>query len=69
MHRRVSVLDGDVLLTEAETPDELVCTNDFVTNTFGPEYRMLLVGAGKLTEYLATMAAFCGLSVAVCDSW
>lgn len=67
MHRRVSVLNGDVLLTQAENPDELVCTNDFVTNTFGPEYRMLLIGAGQLTEYLATMAAFCGFSVTVCD--
>ena len=33
----------------ASTTTELV-------NTFGPEYRMLLIGAGQLTEYLATMA-------------
>jgi xanthine dehydrogenase accessory factor len=36
-------------------------------NTFGPEYRMLLIGAGQLTEYLATMALFSGFAVTVCD--
>ncbi|MEZ5707739.1 MAG: XdhC family protein, partial [Burkholderiaceae bacterium] len=30
-------------------------------------YRMLLIGAGQLTEYLATMALFCGFAVTVCD--
>ena len=28
---------------------------------------MLLIGAGQLTEYLATMALFCGFAVTVCD--
>jgi xanthine dehydrogenase accessory factor len=38
-----------------------------LVNTFGPEYRMLLIGAGQLTEYLATMALFSGFAVTVCD--
>ena len=38
-----------------------------MVNTFGPEYRMLLIGAGQLTEYLATMALFSGFAVTVCD--
>jgi len=28
---------------------------------------MLLIGAGQLAEYLATMALFCGFAVTVCD--
>ena len=28
---------------------------------------MLLIGAGQLTEYLATMAQFSGFAVTVCD--
>ena len=28
---------------------------------------VLLIGAGQLTEYLATMAQFCGFAVTVCD--
>ncbi len=67
VHRRVRAVDGEVLLTKAEHPAELTATIEFVTNTFGPEYRMLLIGAGQLTEYLATMASFCGFSVTVCD--
>jgi xanthine dehydrogenase accessory factor len=34
-----------------------------LVNTFGPEYRMLLIGAGQITEYLATMALFSGFAV------
>jgi len=35
--------------------------------TFGPQYRMLLIGAGPLAGYLATMALFNGFAVTVCD--
>ena len=42
-------------------------TTRALVNTFGPEYRMLLIGAGQLTEYLATMALFSGFAVTVCD--
>ena len=38
-----------------------------LANTFGPEYRILLIGAGQLSEYLATMALFSNFSVTVCD--
>ena len=56
-------------LTEqpAAAPAELVVDALQLTNTFGPEYRMLLIGAGQLAEYLATMALFSGFAVTVCD--
>ena len=38
-----------------------------LANTFGPEYRMLIIGAGQLSEYVATMALFSGFAVTVCD--
>jgi len=67
MQRQVSLKDGTVTLTMSAAPAELsVSANDLV-NTFGPEYRMLLIGAGQLTEYLATMALFSGFAVTVCD--
>lgn len=34
---------------------------------FGPAWRLLLIGAGQLAEYLATMAVFSGFDVSVCD--
>ncbi len=67
MQRKVRLSDGFVTLSEASKPTELSITGQEITNTFGPEYRMLLIGAGQLTEYLATMALFSGFSVTVCD--
>jgi xanthine dehydrogenase accessory factor len=53
---------SEVALIDATEP-----VVETLTNTFGPEYRMLLIGAGQLTEYMATMALFNGFAVTVCD--
>src|SRR3954466_16063251 len=58
--RAVRLADGQVSLDEAQAPEELSLDGNRLVNTFGPEYRMLLIGAGQLTEYLATMALFSG---------
>ena len=67
MQRQVSLKDGTVSLSTSAAPAELSVTASELVNTFGPEYRMLLIGAGQLTEYLATMALFSGFAVTVCD--
>jgi xanthine dehydrogenase accessory factor len=67
MRRVVRLSDGHATLEESDTPHELEVDDQRLANTFGPEYRMLLIGAGQLTEYLATMALFSGFSVTVCD--
>jgi len=67
MRRSVRLSDGAVTQTEAEAPEALTVDATELVNTFGPEYRMLLIGAGQLAEYLATMALFSGFSVTVCD--
>ncbi|MEO8022819.1 XdhC family protein [Polaromonas sp.] len=67
MQRTVRLADGAVTLAEARGPAELSLSPHELVNTFGPEYRMLLIGAGQLTEYLATMALFSGFAVTVCD--
>jgi len=58
---------GVVTLAATNAPSELQIDETQLTNTFGPEYRMLLIGAGQMTEYLATMALFNGFAVTVCD--
>jgi xanthine dehydrogenase accessory factor len=63
----VRLSDGAVTLAETGSPQELAIDGAQLANTFGPEFRMLLIGAGQLTEYLATMALFSGFSVTVCD--
>ncbi|MCJ0764074.1 XdhC family protein [Variovorax terrae] len=67
VQRTVRLADGAAQLAEALLPAELALSDDELVNTFGPEYRMLLIGAGQLTEYLATMALFSGFAVTVCD--
>ena len=67
MQRTVRLADGAVALAEAISPAELLVDDTELVNTFGPEYRMLLIGAGQLAEYLSTMAKFSGFAVTLCD--
>ncbi|AVO40215.1 XdhC family protein [Simplicispira suum] len=67
MQRSVRLPDGAVVQRPAATPATLLADAGQVVNTFGPEYRMLIIGAGQMSEYLATMALFSGFAVTVCD--
>ena len=67
MLRSTDLHTGHVTVEPCERPEALSDDGRTLRNTFGPEYRMLLIGAGQLAEYLATMAVFCGFSVTVCD--
>ena len=67
MQRSVRLQDGAVVQSLAATPATLLANAEQVVNTFGPEYRMLIIGAGQMSEYLATMALFSGFAVTVCD--
>ena len=67
---RLEIADRIVVSAQrhaAHAGDGLLLGAQQLANTFGPEFRMLLIGAGQLTEYLATMALFSGFSVTVCD--
>ncbi len=65
--RRVRLVDGRATHEETHRPDDLSLDGTCMVNTFGPRYRMLLIGGGQLSEYLATMALFSGFEVAVCE--
>lgn len=65
--RCTNLQTGLVTLIASDAPSELHIDEHQLINTFGPEYRMLLIGAGQMTEYLATMALFNGFAVTVCD--
>ncbi|WP_225785003.1 XdhC family protein [Xenophilus sp. Marseille-Q4582] len=67
VQREVDLADGRVRLQPAAAPAALEIDALRLVNTFGPEYRMLLIGAGQLAEYLATMANFSGFAVTLCD--
>ncbi|NBX53516.1 MAG: XdhC family protein [Betaproteobacteria bacterium] len=67
VQRITDLKTGGVTIQPCSTPADLILDGVNLVNTFGPEYRMLLIGAGQLSEYLATMAIFNGFSVTVCD--
>jgi len=67
VQRSVTLLDGHAQLQTCSAAADCHATDTHLVNTFGPEFRMLLIGAGPLTECLATMAIFCGFAVTVCD--
>lgn len=67
VRRSVRLADGHAAHGETLRPEELQRDDQRIVNTFGPSYRMLLIGAGQLTEYLATMALFSGFEVTVCE--
>lgn len=58
---------GAVRLYPGSGEGSLERAGDIVRHFFGPQYRLLLIGAGQLSEYLATMALFNGFQVRVCD--
>ena len=67
VQRITNIGDGQVTLSPVKVPAELELNGQELLNTFGPEYRMLIIGAGQLSEYLAIMALFNGFNVTVCD--
>ncbi|NBW25160.1 MAG: XdhC family protein [Betaproteobacteria bacterium] len=67
VQRSVRLADGHAQVQACSAAADCHATDTHLVNTFGPEFRMLLIGAGPLTECLATMAIFCGFAVTVCD--
>ena len=67
VRRTVQLADGAVSLDPAFGPEPMTFGAGAVTLTFGPGWRMLLIGAGQLAEYIATIALFNGFAVTVCD--
>lgn len=67
MLRSLNIHNGLVQLQRTVKPEPLYFDGEWLHIGFGPKYRMLLIGAGQLSEYLATMALFNGFDVTVCD--
>jgi xanthine dehydrogenase accessory factor len=67
VRRVLRLADGDVTLEPAGTADLLELTDSTLTTHHGPAWRMVLIGAGQLTQYLVPMAHALGYEVLVCD--
>ncbi|MGE4405069.1 XdhC family protein [Pseudomonas sp.] len=67
VQRTVDCASGAVTLQAVSAPEALRFDGATLSCTLGPQYRMLLIGAGALAEYVATMALFNDFAVTVCD--
>ena len=67
VQRTVDRASGAVALSHTQAPEALRFDGHTLSCTLGPQYRMLLIGAGALAEYVATMALFNDFAVTVCD--
>ena len=65
--RTVDRATGEVQLEAAAGTDELSIDAQCMVAVFGPSWRMLLIGAGQLSQYLGEMAGALGYQVTVCD--
>ena len=65
--RRLDMKSGVVTLSKAKGSDLLSFENDVLSTVHGPRWRLLIVGAGQLSTYLAQMAQALDYQVTVCD--
>ena len=71
VRRVLTIASGEVALQPAtqdeQMSDELELSDTQLTTHHGPHWRLLLIGAGQMTQYLAQMAIALGYQVLVCD--
>ena len=65
--RTLDLASGAVTLEDGDSSDALAFDGDRLVTTHGPRWRMLLIGAGQLTHYVAQLALSCDYHVLVCD--
>ncbi len=65
--REVSLIDGVMSLSLAARESNVVVSNECVTTLFGPQFKMLLLGAGEVSYYVAKIAITVDFSVTLCE--
>ena len=65
--RHVDLQTGKVSLQAAKAEQDFIYTNIYVRKIFGPQWNMLLIGAGHLSQYVSQMALMLDYRVIVCD--
>jgi xanthine dehydrogenase accessory factor len=67
VRRTLTLASGVVELSDAGAADELSLSATTLVTHHGPSWRLLIIGAGQMTQYLAEMAQQLGYQVSVCD--
>ena len=67
VRRVLDLQTGVVTLERADLTDELSLSDAALVSHHGPSWRLLLIGAGQMSMYLAQMGQALGYQVRVCD--
>jgi xanthine dehydrogenase accessory factor len=67
VRRVLHLSDGEVELRPPIESDVLVLDESTLVTTHGPRWRLVLIGAGQMTQYIASMARALDYEVIVCD--
>lgn len=67
VQRTLDMKTGSAMLTRASARDMLAFDGQRLVTVHGPRYRMLVIGAGQLSEYLCQAALGLDFRVTVCD--
>lgn len=67
VRRTLSLASGAATLAPADGADVVQLSATQLISTHGPHWRLLLIGAGQLSQYLAQMALALDYQVIVCD--
>ena len=65
--RRLDLASGDVQLSPGRGVDELSFDGITMITTHGPRWRLILIGAGQLSRYVAQFAQALDYQVIICD--
>ena len=65
--RSLHLATGEVNLGRAEAGQQLQVSDDLLTTVHGPRWRLLIIGAGQLSRFLASIALGMDYQVTVCD--
>ena len=66
--RRVCLKTGEASLHTAAASDDFTFDDDNLVKVFGPDWRMLIIGAGELARRVAQLSLTLDYAVTVCDS-
>lgn len=67
VERRLDMATGLVRMGAATTGDKLQFDGQSLTTVHGPRLRLLIIGGGQLSRYLASMAVMLDYQVTVCE--
>jgi xanthine dehydrogenase accessory factor len=65
--RELNLLDGSVKLRTAVASEALQLSEHYLQTIHGPRWRLLIIGAGQLSRFLASIALGMDYQVTVCD--